>query len=473
METPVNIYARAEYKNQFIRDGTIHNFVMGVEWKHDSNRGEGRQFDVLHPPRQNYSVGDRPRSYDDIPSLNLLSAYGEYRTAGYLGDRVYTVQAGVRFDNVAPTSPIEGAFGTVLAPRLNASLELFRNIHIRGGYGVTAKAPPLNMLYPGPRYFDVVNFSNYTTNPAERLAVVTTAVVEPDNSEMRAYQSEKMEFGTYYDADPVYLSLTYYRENTTGGYGFTRDVYPVVFDRFEAEEFPENSPPVLNPEPVETRTFLGAYDLPANTRVINNDGVELDASWRTNRTWLSSLTVNGALINTSAGDEGLNIDTNRLFGTSVPSRIGIYERENTQRTRLSTNIRSVHHIQDLGLAVTLLAQTVWMDRDRRTDVQLEPSGYITDTGERVMIPPERRGGEEFEDLRRQINDTYLIEERRPPLWLFNLRVSKSFTGGVEASFFVNNMFSSRPLYESARSGALVRRNPPLFFGFDLSVRIRQ
>jgi len=30
---------------------------------------------------------------------------------------------------------------------LNAATELFQNIHLRSDYGVTAKAPPLNMLY--------------------------------------------------------------------------------------------------------------------------------------------------------------------------------------------------------------------------------------------------------------------------------------------------------------------------------------
>lgn len=470
---PLNVYARAEYSNRFITESTVHNFVFGIEWKHDSNRGEGRQFDVLRPPRQNYSVGDRPRSFDDIPSLNLLSVYGEHRITGYLGDRVYSLQAGLRFDNVSPISPVRGNFGTVLAPRLNASIEIFNNIHLRSGYGVTAKAPPLNMLYPGPRYFDVVNFSNYTTNPAERLAIITTAVVHPENSDMRAYQSKKFELGTYYDSGPVFISLTFYDENTTGAYGFTRDVYPVVFDRFEAVEYPENSPPILNPDPVETRTFLGAYDLPANTRFIENRGLELDSAVNLYRTWLSSLSVNGALITTTAGDDGVNIDTNRLFGSSVPSRIGIYEREQTERTRLSTSIRSVHHISEIGLVVSLLAQTIWMDRDRRSNIQLNPAGFITDEGEREMIAPANRGDEEFDDIRRQVSETYLIEERRPPLWLFNLRLSKSFAGGVEASFFANNIFSSRPLYESARSGALIRRNPPLFFGFDLSVRIRR
>lgn len=469
---PLNMYLRLEYTNRFQTGSLVHRPLFGFEWKHDSNRGEGRQFDVLKPPRQNFSVGDRPRSFDDIPALNLVSLYAEHRLAGYVANRVYTLQAGLRFDNVVPESAFRGTFGTVLAPRLNASAEIVQGLNIRAGYGITAKAPPLNMLFPGPRYFDVVNFSNFTTNPDERLAIITTAVVEPDNSGMRPYTSLKYEAGLFYDRNSIYLSLTLFDERTSGAFGFTREVYPVVFQRFEALEFPPGAPPVLNPDPVETRVFLGAYDLPRNSRFVNSRGIEFDSFFNPRLPWLSSLTINGAFITTAAGDDGLSIDTNRLFGTSVPDRIGIYTREKTERSRLSTSIRTIHHVPDLGLVVSLLAQTVWIDRDSRTAFNPNPVGFITAEGERVMIPENQQSSDAFADIRLKVSDTFLAEERRPPLWLFNLRLSKSFAGGAQASFFVNNVFSSRPLYESRRSGTLVRRNPPLFFGFDLSLTIR-
>ncbi|AXJ01083.1 TonB dependent receptor [Cyclonatronum proteinivorum] len=469
---PLNIYMRLEYTNRLQAGNTLHIPVIGFEWKHDSNRGEGRQFDVLRPPRQNFSVGDRPRSFDDIPALNVMSFYAEHRMAGYWGDRVYTLQAGLRYDNVVPQSLTRGRFGTVLAPRINAGTELFHGINLRAGYGITAKAPPLNMLFPGPRFFDVVNFSNFATDPDERLILITTSVVEPDNSQMRSFQSRKFETGLFYDRSAVYLSITVFDEKTTGAFGFTRDVHPVVFDRFEAVSFPEGAPPVLNPEPVETRTFLGAFDAPQNSRFIHNRGVEFESFFNPRLMLLSSLSFNAALINTVAGDDGLNIDTNRLFGAAVPDRIGIYSREQTERTRLSTSLRSIHHVPDLGLVISLLAQTVWLDRDRRTNVNPNAVGFITAGGDRVMIPENEQGSDEFADIRLLVSDSFLIEEQPPQLWLFNLRLSKSFRGGAEASFFVNNFFASRPLFESRRTGALIRRNPPLFFGFDLSVRIR-
>ena len=468
---PLNFYSRFEYRNEIVLGNSVNITLAGVEWKHDSNRGSGRQFDVLKPPRQNYSVGDRPRSFDDIPSLNILSGYAEHRVARYFSSRLFMIQAGLRYDNVSPTSLTSGKFGTVLAPRLNASFEILNDLHIRGAYGKTAKAPPLNFLYPGPRFFDVVNFANFSTDPNERLVIITTAVVEPDNSQMRSYTSDKYEVGFFLEKDYLTAGITGYIENTDGAYGFTRNVHPVRFHTFEAISFPAGSPPILNPEPADQRVFLGAYDLPANTRQTENLGLELDVTLDTRMRAISTIALSGAWVQTSSGDTGVMIDTDKLFTSTTPQRIGIYGRETVTRQRFSTSLRMVHHIPDAGVVVSWLAQALWIDADWRDDVMLSPLGYITREGDRVMIPESQRGDDEYEDLMRRVSDSFLLTERPPPLWLFNVRVSKAFGNNIQASFFVNNVFFSRPLYESRRSGAFVRRNPPLFFGFNFSIRV--
>lgn len=468
---PLNLYSRLEYRNRYAIGGTVNIILAGLEWRHDSNRGSGRQFDVLKPPRQNYSVGDRPRTFDEIPSLNILSAYAEHRVAGYLSDRLYLIQAGFRFDNVSPTSPFEGRFGTVLAPRLNASFEVWNGLHLRGAYGITAKAPPLSFLYPGPRYFDVVNFAHFSTNPDERLVIITTSVVEPDNSQMKSFTSDKKELGFFFERERFQAGITGYLEKTDGAYGFTRNVHPVRFQTFEAISYPDGRPPELNPEPVQERVFLGAYDLPANTRTIENKGLEVDMHFDTRLRAISAISISGAWIQTRSGDAGLQIDTDRLFRAETPQRIGIYSRETIARQRLSTSLRMIHHIPDAGLVVSWLAQALWLDIDWRDDVLLSPAGYLDRNGNRFLIPEQLRQDPEFNDLQRQVSDTYLLKERPPPLWLFNLRVNKALGRSMQASFFVNNVFFSRPLYESRRSSAFVRRNPPLFFGFNFSVRV--
>lgn len=119
--TQVGVYGKSEYLNQTTVDGrplntyarvegswvksflsVRHKLMLGAEWRMDVNRGKGRQFDVLTPPRQNYSVGERPRSYSSIPALHQLGYYIEDRISGKLGRQAFILQTGLRIDNTAP-----------------------------------------------------------------------------------------------------------------------------------------------------------------------------------------------------------------------------------------------------------------------------------------------------------------------------------------------------------------------------------
>jgi hypothetical protein len=160
---PLNLYGRVEASHLLTiaadDEGSTLALkpLVGVEYRLDANFGAGRQFNVLTPPRQNYSVGERPRSFDDIPPLSQASAYAEILASGGIFKRPFSLVAGVRYDNVAPLSFTQGRFGTTLVPRINASFEPISGLELRTGYGITAKAPVLAHLYPNPQFFDVVN----------------------------------------------------------------------------------------------------------------------------------------------------------------------------------------------------------------------------------------------------------------------------------------------------------------------------
>lgn len=132
------------------------NFFSGFELRYDQNRGEGRSFDIFTPPRQNYSVGERPRPFSDIPALTQLGFYIEDRIAADILGKSVLVQLGARFDNIQPQGLFRGTFGEAISPRLNATVEIIDGIWLRGGFGVTVKSPTLSQLYPDRKYFDLV-----------------------------------------------------------------------------------------------------------------------------------------------------------------------------------------------------------------------------------------------------------------------------------------------------------------------------
>ena len=73
------------------------------------------------------------------------------------------------------------------------------------------------------------------------------------------------------------------------------------------------------------------------------------------------------------------------------------------------------------------------------------------------------------------SDVRFVAEQYFPHVFFNINISKEIGNWLTASFFANNIFNSRPLYESkANPGnyTALLSDTPLFFGFDLKLTIR-
>lgn len=469
---PLNLYGRVEGETVLRAGGWTHRPRVGVEWRRDVNLGAGRQFDLRTPPRQNYSVGDRPRAFSDVPALQILSLYAEDRWSGTVLGREAALSTGIRFDNVGPVRPWEGRFGTALQPRLSGEVETLPGVRLVAAYGTTAKAPPLSYLFPGPRYFDLVNVNHYAADPAERLLVVTTRVVQPSNAGARLYTARKAEAGVAWRRGAASATATLFREATRGAYGWRRQVVAFPVERFGIVPGQPGQPPALTPEPVRVDTVFSAFDAPDATRRIVSTGAEFTVDlpeWTAVRTALS---VNGAWIRTRSADDAPTANLAAVLGSgNPPARVGLYPTEGRQAERFLTSARLIHRLPEFGLVASGLVQTVWWERDRPTGVSPYPAAYVDRGGNRVELTPEEGRSEAMRDLWRPVSEAYGTEERRPPLWLLNLRLSKTLPAGMQMSFFANNVLADRPLYRSRRTDAFQQRNPPMAFGLELVSRL--
>ena len=80
--------------------------------------------------------------------------------------------------------------------------------------------------------------------------------------------------------------------------------------------------------------------------------------------------------------------------------------------------------------------------------------------------------DEFKYLFESKSPTRFIAESFPPVLLINFHLTKEIGENVRASFYANNMFNSRPMYESKRSpGSFTRLNFPITFGFELVLKL--
>lgn len=476
---PRSYYARLEGARAATAVGAGHRLLAGVEWRRDGNAGAGRLFDATEPPRQNYLAGDRPRRYDDVPALEQLALYAEDRVSATLLGRAADVQLGLRADRFGASHVGAGDFGTVVAPRLNASWSLVPAsartvLRARAGYGVTAKAPTLAQLHPGPRFFDLVNLNYFAQHPAERLAVVTTRVVQPSAEGLRAPRAAKRELGVEWARSGAAASLTGFAERTTRAFGTTRLPIVLPVERYRVAATPAGRPPEIEATPFRVDTLISAYDVPRNTRAIDTRGVELALDlpeWAPVRT---ALNLNAAWTRTRATDAGLDVEVDRVLGATAPSRLAVYPGGGgVEAEQLVTSVRLVHRAPAVGLVGSLLVQTVWTQADRPLGRDLQLVGYLDRAGRIVPLTPEQAASPEYRAIQRAYLPSALLWERRPPLTLVNLRLTKALPGGTQLAFYANNALADRPLYQPRRTlsagqvRAFEQRNPPLFFGVEL------
>lgn len=469
---PLNTYARTEATLLKNIVSTRHRFIAGAEWRMDVNKGKGRLFDPVNPPRQNYSMGDRPRSYNEIPALHQLAWYLEDRFSGNISGRSIIVQMGVRMDNLAPRGPFSSKYKTITSPRINIAAEVFTGLWLRGGYGIAAKMPTLNYLYPGTRYFDLVNFNYFASNPSERLVIITTRTIRLDDQRLLPYQSKKYEAGFDLERKEFTANVSFFHETTTGAIGMNREVKPFTYAKLQAQSTPPGQPPILDPNPVSIDTFFAAYDIPVNNRRITNKGVEFAIDFPEIKSIRTSFNITGAYIQTESFDDGYYMDAASAYQSSnTPERIAIYQSSSKIIAgRFNTSIRFIHRIPAINIVFSALWQTVWLSNNKPEILSPYPISYVNRKGEIIPLSENEAKEPAYQDLVRPVST--ILPNRYPPLHLFNIRCTKEWKKGFGFSFYANNFLNYRPLHVDDNTGGLVRRSEPLFFGAEFNITIQ-
>ncbi|MDD2281599.1 MAG: TonB-dependent receptor, partial [Bacteroidales bacterium] len=159
--------------------------------------------------------------------------------------------------------------------------------------------------------------------------------------------------------------------------------------------------------------------------------------------------------------------------------IGVYAAGNTkeERERLSTTLRATHNIPSIGFAITLTAQVnlLYKEWDNIGNDSMFVSYISRADGLMHAFDPAMKNDPEFSYLFKSNDPRRFIGESWFPTVVFNLHLTKEIGKMLRASFFANNMFQSKPLYEKKRtpgSFVVINDKTPLFFGFELAVTIK-
>ena len=469
----LNGFAKLNARFGKIWDNVTEKILVGADFKTDGNLGIGAVYDDATPPYRsggNSASGYRRRPYYDIPFVNQVGVYAENVFEWTFARRKLAITAGARFDWVNSL--------TSVAPRVNASIDVFPEVFtLRGGWGITSKAPTSLYLYPNYAYHDMLNYNGMseTLPESERLLVATTKVYDTKNYNLEIAKNRKAEIGfDLHIAKRFHISVTAYDELMKNGYVFSLTPETFVLEQYQMYEVAKRNPgtiPTLKKG--ECYNVFFNYYTPTNNLKMRNSGVEYEIDLGRFEAIRTSFYINGAWMRTATSNRGYSFSTRT--STGIEHHIGVYEPEKSTSyaEHLNTTIRITHNIPKIGFVVTLTGQINWYTKSWAEYGNDEMFVKYISYKDGLMhdFDPAWKTDPEFSYLFPTLNDSRFIVDTTFPTFLLNLNVTKEVGKYLTASFFVNNIFNTRPIYKP-KVGERRELGIPIFFGFEFKMSIR-
>ena len=454
-----------------------NSILVGFDYKMDGNLGKGTVYDIETPPQSTSSSSAyRPRAFKDIPFVNQLSAYVEDVFTQNLGKHEFKLTAGARFDWINGKS--------IVTPRFNGSFELIPSrLFLRGGWGILAKAPTTLYLNPQEAYYEIVNYNTLGDESlAEdmQLLLGTTRVFKTENKDLKIAQNRKAEIGFdfKFNQNKMNIAVTAYHEKLKNGYTMGTDLYSgfhlIPYVRYKDLQKDEEGRYTLAVD--DAYNVFVSHTTPMNSLETINKGIEYEVNLGRIEAIRTQININGAYMYMKKVNNNYSYSSG-TSGNSLEHHIGVYEKGVSRNFNemLNTTFRFTHNIPQIGFVITLAAQANWFTKtwtEYGNDTMFEK--YISYKDGKVYdFDPAWKDDPEFSSLFDTPSDRRFIKEKYDPYMIFNLNVSKEIGDFLTASFFANNIFNTRPLYERKMyPGSYYELGIPTFFGFDLKINIK-
>ena len=448
-----------------------HGLLAGGEYSFDDNVGEGKIFNPLEPPSGN--LGQRPLSFDAVPSLKSANFYFEDNLNGFLFMRPYNVNLGFRYEMYTPEKlHLDGLFndkgvvesrnGTFLNPRIRMKYEPRDGSQVRLGWGKNSKMPSIRDTFIGPQYIDIVERN---ISPPDSVPLVTTYVWNFDTSDILGYQEEKGELSLDQKIGPVGFILTGWYARADG---IPRDEdVPVTLSRYEWTNWPsaEGRTPIDTFYQVSPKTaffrYAGKYE---------KQGIEFTIVTKRIEKLSTTFRIASSYVKSQSGAEGVYMSSpiyNQALGRTIYPYF--YFTEGWGKKML-VDYSADWLIKKLGMWVTFFVQQTLFDSDLNyiESKIYSPMYYDPLENRTVTITPAE--SDALGLSRTYSNPTCDLEVTKRPndRYLFNINVSKSVGRGAEISFFVTNVFDDQAIYRDCY-GMYQVRNPNIFYGVEYSM----
>lgn len=438
-----------------VNTGTFtHNLTAGTEVRLSDNKGVGR----LGAPESmsNFfggaagSVGEgfRPYNYgQNIRAEFIYSAYLEDNITKHWDMSSLHLNAGVRYDNFY-------GFST-LNPRINTSFS-HDNFKIRGGFGLTSKAPSLNQIYTGPRYTDAV-LGDYRYPGFYNIAVVQTFIDVADNKDLGPSKSLRTELGFDW-------SLPFAEINFTGFYnklydGITSEQY---IQKRELANLQVNFDGTNQPtwEVAGFENYYFTQSRLTNKYESTDKGLEFMVSLDKIMPKNFSFGFNGSYIETtnfSGVDRffrSTKADSEEVFGVFKP-----YE---SLHKHFRAGAYFNYHLPKIGLVIAVRSEHFFND-GMDYDYDSIPYAYIDTNLQKQFLSNQDIATGNYAHITG--SEYYDSRDLEKVFHNFNLRISKDFFNGFRVSCYANNFLDlkqTRTTFSNGREVKVINSSIPTF-----------
>ncbi len=458
---PRDLYTRLEWTKFGEALGASQALRAGTELRREWNVGAGYQFDIEFPPQTSFNGVqgfDRPRRFDVIPPEVTSAFYVDDRASFRVGEAGrFDVQAGLRLDQLhRGRSWLSGVRDNVLQPRLNVEYAPQPWLRLRAGAGRMAKTPALTNLYPSPQYYDVVNVNWFANDPAERLAVLTTYILDPTNPSLRYSKADRAEVGLEADVPSagMQFSLVGYLDQLNDGVGIEPQPTYLLRAHYQLSDSTIGTgvPPTLIQPPSYDDTVPALTYRRANNLTLHERGLELTATVRDIPGLQTGLQVQGAWYWNRL--DKIAIEFPQGFSdfqlSQTQPRIPYWNGTSTMGELMLLTSRLIHRQPELGLVATFTVQ--YTLRSIISDIggrdSLSWAGYMTRAGVLVPVPPSERGQAQYNDLHIARSDIF-GRTSSPSDWLLSLQVSKTLPLDGRPSVYAYNALDKIGKFGSA------------------------
>ena len=519
---PLDLYAQVKADRLFnFQNGAFMTIKLGAEWRFNKNYGVGMTFDEKHPPQVINNQSLRPRPFNTIPAMNVLSAFLEDKFTTPIGTTSLTAQAGARLSHIfLDESKAKRGDMTTVEPRLNIDYNILnadnnsflQDFSIAGGYGVAMKTPTLLQFYPDMAYFDVTSFAmlfpdDVSGEKGKSLAVMTTKVIQnTTNPDLKPAFSYKAEGGFTFRKNKVSGMINYFNERHKNEFGYvaqpvimeaTRYSTPSGIDavRYEDGKVQYESDGTWHDATATPHTYYFSYLTPSNSVSTKKWGIEYQINLAAIPAIKTSISVDGAYLHIKrrSTDDYYSPVSATVNGDTYPYIAKMPGGSGTVSTRFNTNFRFITHIPKLQLIFTTTLQMIWRESYKaiyennagkslvyktqdpfspnREVYAVNPVGFLNDKGDYTPWQQDFIN----DPVYRYMVATYVHPrafdtEVLPTSAILNFRLTKEFGKIVEISFMANNFLKLMKTHKLETAVGWKDVTIPMYFGAEVKLK---